>query len=65
MLFSGVVPWQHGGGQQTGFSLLGEENVLDKGGQGAKEGRVGAADITLLTITAKRKRAGVPYVLFL
>lgn len=30
-----------------------EEKVLEKGGHGAKEGRVGAADIVLLLITAK------------
>lgn len=30
-----------------------EEKVMVKGGHRAKEGRVGAADITLLLITAK------------
>lgn len=29
--------------------------MLEKGGQGATEGRVGAADITLLLIAAKRR----------
>lgn len=46
----------------------GEEKVLEKGGHGAKEGWVGAADIILLLITAKWRgppKAGVPYGLLL
>lgn len=53
--YPGAIPWQHGGGQPTGFSLPEKKKVLEKGGHGAKEGRVGAADISLLLIAAKWK----------
>ena len=68
MLFSGAVPWQHGGGQRTGFDRQEKRKKKKKGlekvGHRAKEGRVGAADVIMLFITGKwrrrrkRKRSG-------
>lgn len=63
MLFPGAVPWQHGGGQQTGFSLPEKkERCWRKEATEQKEGRVEAADIILLMITS---RAGESNGLFL
>lgn len=68
MLFSGVVPWQHGGGQQTGFSLPEKKKCWRKEATELKRTGWGAGGIILLLITVKWRGppgAEVPYGLFL